>query len=152
MEPPHSVTILLVDDDDGHRELVLRNLRRAGVRNQIDTVSNGNDALDYVFRRGKYAERPDSRELLLLLDINMPGSFDGIEVLRQIKAQPETKMIPVIMLTTADDPADINRCYELGCSVYLTKASDPSEFVEGIRRLGLMLSVASLPRDARRPR
>jgi CheY-like chemotaxis protein len=152
MEPPHSVTILLVDDDDGHRELVLRNLRRAGVRNRIDTVSNGNDALDYVFRRGQYAECTDSRELLLLLDINMPGGFDGIEVLRQIKERPETKMIPVIMLTTADDPHDIDRCYELGCSVYLTKASDPSAFVEAIRRLGLMLSVASMPRDPQRSR
>ena len=152
MEPPHSVTILLVDDDEGHRELVLRNLRRAGVRNQIDAVGSGSDALDYVFRRGRYATHPDSRELLLLLDINMPGSCDGIEVLRQIKERPETRMIPVIMLTTADDPADINRCYELGCNVYVTKASEPSAFVEAIRRLGLMLAVASLPRDTHRPR
>jgi CheY-like chemotaxis protein len=73
-------------------------------------------------------------------------------VLRQIKERPETKMIPVIMLTTADDPHDIDRCYELGCSVYLTKASDPSAFVEAIGRLGLMLAVASMPRDPRRSR
>lgn len=152
MEPPHSVTILLVDDDEGHRELVLRNLRRAGVRNRVDTVDNGSDALDYVFRRGKFQQRGDYRGLLLLLDINMPGGCDGVEVLRQIKADESTKMIPIIMLTTADDPKEIDRCYALGCSVYLTKPGEPTAFVEAIQRLGLMLSVTSMPSTGRRSR
>jgi CheY-like chemotaxis protein len=144
------VTILIVDDDAGHTELVRRNLKRAGINNPIDSVDNGSCALDYVFRRGRYAERQGDGELLILLDIKMPGSLDGIEVLRQIKADTKSKLIPVIMLTTTDDPREINRCYELGCSVYITKPVDPSAFVEAINRLGMMICVVNMPIDPAR--
>jgi CheY-like chemotaxis protein len=145
MESNHSLTILVVDDDQGHTELVRRNLRRAGISNAITVIHNGSAALDYVFRRGAHVERRSDEELLMLLDINMPGGLDGIEVLRQIKADVDTKKIPVIMLTTTDDPREINRCYDLGCSVYITKPIDSAAFIEAIKRLGLFISVVSLP-------
>src|SRR5687767_9712234 len=112
------VTLLIVDDDEGHTELIIRNLRRAGITNHIVTLLNGAEALDFVFCRGAHADRKGGGELLVLLDIRMPGSVDGVEVLRQIKADPKTKRIPVIMLTTTDDPREINRCYDLGCNIY----------------------------------
>jgi len=79
---------------------------------------------------------------LILLDVNMPG-LDGAEVLRQIKAHPRKKKIPVIMLTTTDDPREIKRFYELGCSVYVTKPVDPGAFIEAIKRLGMFISIVS---------
>jgi len=139
------VTILIVDDDEGHTELVRRNLKRIGIHNSITSVSRGQAALDFIFSRGAYQGRPADGSLLVLLDIKMPGSLDGIEVLRQIKADPSTRRIPVIMLTTTDDLRDVNRCYELGCSTYVKKPIDPGQFIESVSRLGLFISVISLP-------
>jgi len=149
MAAGHQVTILIVDDDEGHQELVRRNLVRSGITNPVASVGNGRDALDYVFHRGAHERRLGNGELLILLDINMPG-LDGVEVLRQVKADPEAKKIPIIMLTTTDDPREVNRCYELGCSVYITKPVDPSAFIEAVRRLGLLISVVSMPTDLAR--
>jgi CheY-like chemotaxis protein len=143
------LTILVIDDDDGHTELVRRNLERSGVHNPIVALNSGRLALDFVFRRGAYANRAGNGELLVLLDINMPG-IDGVEVLRQIKADPSTKSIPVIMLTTTDDPREINRCYAMGCSVYITKPVESAAFIEAIKRLGLFISVVSPPVDLTR--
>ena len=137
------VTVLVVDDDEGHTELVRRHLRRSGITNTLVPISDGNEALDYVFCRGAHSARKGDGELLVLLDINMPG-LDGVEVLRQIKSHPETRKIPVIMLTTTDDPREINRCYELGCNVYVTKPVEPSAFIEAISRLGLFISIISM--------
>jgi CheY-like chemotaxis protein len=139
------VTILIVDDDPGHAELVRRNLRRAGLQNPMLTIDNGAEALDYVFRRGAHVRREARASSIVFLDINISGSIDGIEVLRQIKADPSTRRLPVIMLTTADDPREIDRCYDLGCNVYVTKPVDPDAFSTAINRLGLILAVASLP-------
>lgn len=141
---PPTFTILIVDDDEGHIALIRRNLLRIAVDNPIVALQDGAQALDYVFRRGGFADRagPDP---LILLDINMPGSLDGVEVLRQIKASPATRKTPVIMLSTTDDPREIARCYELGCSVYITKPVDPIQFIEAIKRLGLFLQVIRLP-------
>jgi CheY-like chemotaxis protein len=140
MEFTHTPTILVVDDDQGHRELVRRNLQRAGVTNTILGLPNGNAALDYVFCRGVHAEKAPDSELLILLDVNMPG-LDGIEVLRQIKAHPSKKKIPIIMLTTTDDPREIAHCYDLGCNVYVTKPVDPAAFIEAIKRLGMFIAI-----------
>ena len=136
-------TILIVDDDEGHIELVRRNLRRIAVSNPIVTAQDGMRALDYVFRRGEFAGRSEE-ESLILLDINMPGCVNGIEVLRQIKADPATRKTPVIMLSTTDDPREVARCYDLGCSVYITKPVDSVQFIEAIKRLGLFLQIISL--------
>ena len=141
-------TILIVDDDEGHVELLRRNLSRIALGNPIIALNDGTRALDYVFRRGEFAERVGA-EPLILLDINMPGSVNGVEVLRQIKADPQTQKIPVIMLSTTDDPREVSLCYELGCSVYITKPVDPIRFIEAIKRLGLFLQVISVPDDER---
>ena len=147
MESQYNMTILIVDDDEGHIELVRRNLRRSGITNPIVAVTNGKDALDYVFCRGAHAKRTGNGEILMLLDINMPGGMNGIDVLREIKADSHAKKIPVLMLTTTDDPREVNRCYELGCSVYITKPVEPAAFIEAIRRLGLFISVVRPPID-----
>jgi CheY-like chemotaxis protein len=137
--------IVVVDDDEGHTELIRRNLRRIGVTNSIVTLDSGQAALDYVFSTGSHAGRPQNGYLLILLDIKMPGACDGVDVLRRIKADPVKKRIPVIMLTTTDDPREVKRCYDLGCSVYVTKPVEPLAFIEAIRRLGLFLAIVNVP-------
>jgi CheY-like chemotaxis protein len=140
------MTLVLAEDDEGHASLVLRNLRRAGFVNEIVHVKDGQEALDFLWAEGKHAHRTISDFVLLLLDINMPR-LDGVEVLRRIKADPLTAKIPVIMLTTTDDPREVERCYELGCSVYLTKPVEYEGFIEAINRLGLFLQVVKVPRN-----
>src|SRR5438034_5603738 len=93
--------ILMAEDDEGHANLIQRNLKRAGVKNEIVHVKDGQEALDFVNRRGAFADQPLKRPILMLLDINMP-KIDGVEVLRQLKAEPATSQIPVIVLTTTD--------------------------------------------------
>jgi len=144
------LVILLAEDDEGHAYLIRQNLEDGGVANRIVHVPNGQTALDYIHRRGPYAGRLPDGPLLVLLDINMPLA-DGIEVLRQLKADPATDQIPVIMLTTTDDPREVRRCYELGCASYVTKPVDYDRFVEAVRRLGLFLSIVEVPREDARP-
>ena len=138
------MAILLAEDDEGHALLVKRNLLRAGITNEIVHVTDGQQALDFVRRRGKFTERAPGVPLLLVLDINMP-CLDGVQVLQQVKADESTAKLPVIMLTTTDDPREIERCYELGCSVYITKPVDYEQFVEAVKRLGLFLQVVRIP-------
>jgi len=106
-------------------------------------MQDGARALDYVFRRGEFAERA-AEEFLMLLDLNMPGTINGVEVLRQIKSNLSTQKMPVIMLSTTDDPREVARCYELGCSVYITKPVDSTQFIEAIKRLGFFLQIIRL--------
>jgi CheY-like chemotaxis protein len=138
--------VLLAEDDEGHATLVQRNLKRAGITNRIVHVPDGQAALDFVRRDGGFTDRVRNGPLLLLLDVNMPR-IDGVEVLRQIKADPATEKLPVIMLTTTDDPREIERCYALGCSVYITKPVEYDEFVEAVRRLGLFLQIVAVPEE-----
>jgi CheY-like chemotaxis protein len=138
--------IVLAEDDDGHASLVQRNLERAGLANGLHRLKDGQEALDFLRGEGDYAGRNTNQSVLVLLDIKMPR-VDGVEVLRQLKADPRTALIPVIMLTTTDDPREIQRCYELGCSVYVTKPVDYQGFVEAIKRLGLFLQVVRVPEN-----
>jgi CheY-like chemotaxis protein len=141
------LVILLAEDDDGHATLVSRNLKRAGIANDLVHVSDGQEALDYVRCEGAYHSRKPDGPLLLLLDINMPR-MDGVEVLRQIKKDEDTAQIPVMMLTTTDDPREVERCYKLGCSVYITKPVEYDAFVEAVHRLGLLLQIVKVPQEA----
>ncbi|MDP9437837.1 MAG: response regulator [Actinomycetota bacterium] len=136
------LVILLVEDDPGHATLIRRNLRRAGVVNEVVWAKDGQEALDYVRREDKHLGGGGC--LVILLDINMP-KVDGLEVLRQLKANEKTKQIPVMMLTTTDDPREIERCYELGCSVYVTKPVEYEKFREAVRQLGLFLQFVQVP-------
>jgi CheY-like chemotaxis protein len=149
--PPEPFVVVLAEDDDGHAALIERNLRRCGIANELIRVSDGQSALDYIRCQGDHAGRMPNGPLLLLLDINMPR-MDGVEVLRQIKADPATAKLPVIMLTTTDDPREVERCYQLGCSVYVTKPVEYDRFVEAVQRLGLFLQIVQMPReDAAKP-
>jgi CheY-like chemotaxis protein len=127
-------------------ELIRRNLKRTGVVSEVVEVNSGEAALDFIYRRGPYKERRRNSQLLVLLDINMPG-LDGVEVLRQLKAGSSKSNIPVIMLTTTDDPREVERCYEMGCSVYVTKPVAPDQFIDAIRRLGAFVTTLELPRE-----
>jgi CheY-like chemotaxis protein len=140
------VTILLAEDDDGHAQLVQRNLERAGLLNGFLRVHDGQELLDCLASRGDSHQQTLDSALVVLLDINMPR-IDGVEALRRIKADPATHRTPVIMLTTTDDPREIDRCYELGCNVYITKPVEYEGFIDAIRRLGLFLQIVQRPRN-----
>ncbi len=141
------LVVLLAEDDEGHASLVRRNLKRAGIANEVVHVNDGQEALDYVRCQSDFATRVPNGPLLLLLDINMPR-VDGVEVLRQIKADAKTAKLPVVMLTTTDDPREVQKCYQLGCSVYITKPVVYEEFIEAIKRLGLFLAIVKVPSEA----
>ncbi|MBY0524237.1 MAG: response regulator [Gemmataceae bacterium] len=140
------LVILLAEDDEGHAYLVRQNLQDSGIANDLVHVKDGQEALDFIRCVGDYRDRTPNGPLLLLLDINMPR-VDGVEVLRQLKADPKTEQLPVIMLTTTDDPREIKRCYALGCSSYVTKPVEYDRFVEAIRTLGLFLTIVRVPRE-----
>jgi|SRR5208283_5346784 CheY-like chemotaxis protein len=140
MDRPETV-ILLVEDDAGHALLIERNLRRAGIANRIVKLGGGQQTLDYLFPSGEPAERP---RVVVLLDLNMPG-ISGYQVLQRLKTDERTRSIPVVVLTTTDDSAEIKRCYDLGCNAYVTKPIDYEQFSEAIHRLGLMLTVVRMP-------
>jgi len=138
------VTILIADDDEGHIELIEKNLRRGGITNEIIKFFDGEEILDFLFRRGEGPHRGQRSGYLLLLDIRMPR-LDGVETLKQIKADKELRLMPVIMLTTTDDPKEIRNCHNLGCSHYITKPVDYTEFVEVIRQLGIFINLVKVP-------
>lgn len=144
MRIKREVTILLVEDDPGHARLIEKNLRRSNITNEIVTISDGQGALDYLFGAGRYVGNEPSTPLLVLLDLNLP-ILDGYQVLGHMKADERTKRIPVIILTTTDDAREVARCYELGCNVYMTKPVDYDRFSDAIRKLGLFLSVVTVP-------
>ncbi len=138
------LTIILAEDDEGHATLIKRNLKRSGLLNEIIHFTDGQETLNYLYKAKKNSEYKDSIPSLLLLDINMP-KIDGIEVLRQVKQDPVLKKMPVIMITTTDDPREINKCHDLGCSNYIAKPIDYDKFVDAIRKLGLFLLIVELP-------
>lgn len=136
--------ILIVDDDEGHAILVRQNLEAAGLDNQMEHFRDGQAVLDFFFHpEGKGHGHP-GEFFLILLDIRMP-KVDGIEVLRRLKADPELRKIPVIMLTTTDDQREVERCHRLGCNVYIQKPVDYDKFAEAIRRLGLFVTLLLVP-------
>ena len=144
MKPHQAVTILLVEDDPGHALLIEKNLRRAGISNHIVTLEDGQKAIDYLFKEGDYSSDRNPSPPLILLDLNLPVK-DGYQVLRAIKGDERTKAIPVVVLTTTDNPHEIARCYELGCNVYITKPVEYEKFSDAIRKLGLFLSIVRVP-------
>lgn len=144
MNSNRDVVILVAEDDDGHARLIEKNLTRAGLNNPIIRFDNGQAVLDFLFRRGTGSHRADEAPYLLLLDIRMP-QVDGIEVLRQIKLDAELRKIPVIILTTTDDPREVERCHSIGCASYIVKPVDYTKFAEAIKGLGLYISLVQVP-------
>jgi CheY-like chemotaxis protein len=142
-----ALVILLAEDDEGHAVLVRKNIARAGIENQIVHVTDGQEALDYIYCQGRFAGRAPEGPLLAILDINMPR-LDGVSVLMRLKTDEARAKIPIIMLTTTDDPREIVRCYAAGCSVYITKPVDYTAFCDAVTRLGLFLQVVQVPSEA----
>lgn len=139
------VHILIADDDMGHVNLIQKNLRRWGIANPITHFKDGLEVLDFLFKKQK--NNPSHKKInsyLLLLDIRMP-KMDGITVLQRVKQDPELKKIPIIMLSTTDDPLDIGQCHSFGCSSYIIKPIQYDKFVEAIRILALFLKVIEVP-------
>jgi CheY-like chemotaxis protein len=143
MEKQQPTTILLVEDDAGHAVLIEKNLRRAGIANQIVVLDNGQKAVDFLFQEGDYRGNPQPVSPLILLDLNLPV-LNGFQVLRILKNDERTMHIPVIIVTTTDLPHEIARCYELGCNIYITKPVEYDTFCDAIRKLGLFLSVVKV--------
>jgi len=137
------VNIILIEDDEGHARLIEKNIRRAGISNGIQHFTDGTSALTYLH------EAPDgpthNGPALILLDLNLPD-MSGIDILGKIKAGSNPlKRTPVVVLTTTDDKIEIQRCYDLGCNVYITKPVNYESFADAIRQLGLFLSVIQVP-------
>jgi CheY-like chemotaxis protein len=138
------VTIIMIEDDEGHARLIERNIRRSGVNNAILPFTNGTDALRYLFGGDGSGLAHKGEALLVLLDLNLPD-MTGIEILRRVKENRHLKATPVVVLTTTDDSVEIKRCYELGCNVYVTKPVNYESFANAIRQLGLFFSVIQIP-------
>lgn len=141
----NEVIILIAEDDEGHAGLIKMNLKRAGLINEILHFEDGQEILDFLFMKNKGRHRDVGKSYLLLLDIRMP-KVDGIEVLSKIKADNELKKLPVIMVTTTDDPREVERCYLLGCSTYIKKPIDYENFVNAIKQLGLYIAIIEIPK------
>jgi CheY-like chemotaxis protein len=138
------VTIIMIEDDEGHARLIEKNIRRAGVGNEIIPFTNGTDALGFLMGPDGSGENNRGRQLLVLLDLNLPD-MTGVDILEKVKNNEHTRRSPVVVLTTTDDQREIQRCYDLGANVYITKPVDYDGFANAIRQLGLFFSVMQVP-------
>ena len=140
----HPVSIVMIEDDEGHARLIERNIRRAGVNNVITSFRNGTDGLKYLMGADGSGEESASRSMLILLDLNLPD-MTGVDILAKVKSNKHTRRSPVIILTTTDDEREIKRCYDLGANVYITKPVNYEGFANAIQQLGLFLAVMQVP-------
>ncbi len=138
----HSVNIIMIEDDEGHARLIEKNIRRAGIANAIRHFVDGTRALDYLFNAPEGPAK--NGPALILLDLNLPD-MSGIDILTKIKSDAHLKRTPVVVLTTTDDKQEIQRCYDLGANVYITKPVNYESFAKAIQQLGLFLSVIQVP-------
>jgi CheY-like chemotaxis protein len=143
----HPVTIVMIEDDEGHARLIEKNIRRAAVNNEIIPFPNGTSAIEFLFGPDGSGTVNKGRPLLILLDLNLPD-MTGIEILKRVKSNEHLKRSPVVVLTTTDDATEIQRCYDLGCNVYITKPVNYENFANAIRQLGLFFSVIQVPTTA----
>jgi CheY-like chemotaxis protein len=138
------VEVVMVEDDEGHARLIEKNIRRAGVNNKIIPFTNGTEAVRFLFGADGSGTANKGRPLLVLLDLNLPD-MSGVDILARIKSNEHLKRMPVVVLTTTDDAVEIQRCYDLGCNVYVTKPVNYENFAHAIRQLGLFFSVIQVP-------
>ncbi len=143
----NAVTIIMIEDDEGHARLIEKNIRRAGVNNEIIPFRNGTEALKFLLGSDGAGSANRGRALLILLDLNLPD-MTGIDILKRVKENEHLKRTPVVVLTTTDDAEEIQRCYDLGCNVYVTKPVNYDNFANAIRQLGLFFSVIQVPATA----
>ena len=136
--------IVLVEDDPKDAELALNALAEYHVANRVRHLRDGAEALEYLYRRGQFAGNSDSPPAVILLDLKMP-KMDGVEVLRQIKSEPQLKTIPVVIMTSSREDRDLERCYELGANSYVVKPVKFHEFVEAVKQLGVYWAALNEP-------
>jgi CheY-like chemotaxis protein len=139
-----NLTIIIAEDDEGHALLIRRNLIRSGIANPIVHLRDGEEVLNFFYKEPREYARDPNRSFILLLDIKMP-KIDGIEVLEKLKGDPDLKKIPVIMITTTDNPREIEICHKLGCNSYIVKPIDYEKFIEIVKRLGYFLEIVLIP-------
>ncbi|PSJ42949.1 response regulator [Allosphingosinicella deserti] len=142
MTDHHPVNIVMIEDDEGHARLIEKNIRRAGISNNIRHFTDGTSALQYLYEAPEGPAR--NGPALILLDLNLPD-MSGTDILARIKSEGPLRRTPVVVLTTTDDKVEIQRCYDLGCNVYITKPVNYENFADAIRQLGLFLSVIQVP-------
>jgi CheY-like chemotaxis protein len=142
--------ILLVEDDPRDVELTLGTLAEHNLANEVTTVRDGQEALDYLLRRGAYAARPPGNPVVVLLDLKLP-KVDGLEVLAAIRADPSLRRIPVVVLTSSREERDIVESYRLGVNGYVVKPVEFAEFSRAVERLGLFWAVINQPPPESRP-
>lgn len=138
------VAIIMIEDDQGHARLIEKNIRRAGVTNEIVPFATGLTALSYLLGPDGSGKVHAGLPLLILLDLNLPD-MTGMDILARVRKSEHLRRVMVIVLTTTDDPAEIHRCYDLGANVYVAKPMEYEKFVNAIQQLGLFLSVVSVP-------
>lgn len=137
--------ILLVEDNPDDVALTIRAFQKCNILNEVVVAGDGVEALDYLFRTGKYADRDESDELaLVLLDLKLP-KMDGLEVLRRLRDNDQTKLVPVVVLTSSREEEDVMKGYSLGANSYVRKPVDFNQFVEAVRQLGLYWLVINQP-------
>jgi CheY-like chemotaxis protein len=143
MTDQQPVNIVMIEDDEGHARLIEKNIRRAGISNKIHHFLDGTSALEFLYNAADGPAR--NGPALVLLDLNLPD-MSGTDILSQLKADNSPlRRTPVVVLTTTDDKIEIQRCYDLGCNVYITKPVNYENFADAIRQLGLFLSVIQVP-------
>jgi len=139
-----NITIIIAEDDEGHALLIKRNLKRSGIANPILHFKNGEEVLSFFFDKDSDYFSNNESAYIILLDIKMP-KVDGIEVLEKLKKSDSTKKIPIIMITTTDNPKEIQACHALGCNSYIVKPIDYQKFIEIVKRLGYYLEIIEIP-------
>ena len=138
------IRVLMAEDDEGHATLVRRGLKRAGLPTDPIHLRDGQELLDYVYHRGQWSGRQPHQSIAMILDLNMPR-LGGAEVLERLKRDEDVARIPVFVLTTTDNPAELDRCYSLGAAACLVKPVDYGAFNQMIQRLGEFLMTTKLP-------
>jgi CheY-like chemotaxis protein len=136
--------ILLAEDDPRDVELTLEALREHHLANDVVVVRDGEEALDYVHRRGRYQGRPEGYPVVVLLDLKMP-KVDGVEVARQLKGDPATRLIPIVVLTSSRESRDLDECYRLGVNAYVVKPVQFADFVESVGQVGVFWAMLNEP-------
>jgi CheY-like chemotaxis protein len=136
--------IVLAEDDPNDVELTLTALADHGLADAVQVVRDGAEALEYLFRRGAWADRPEGHPVVIVLDIKMP-KVDGVEVLRQLKADPDLRLIPVVMLTSSREERDLLQAYRLGTNAYVVKPLDFDAFRDAVKQLGIFWALVNEP-------
>ena len=136
--------ILLAEDDPKDIELTINALAEHNLANDVQVARDGAEALDYLYRRGEFADRPDGNPVLILLDLKMPR-LGGVEVLRQLKSDKTLRTIPVVILTSSRESRDLETCYQLGSNAYVVKPVIFSDFIEAVKAIGVFFALINEP-------